>query len=282
MTDVVSISQLSGGAGEISPSGDVGTPGASRWVALSDLVVDLRYQRAVDRAGWRNIRTICDNFSWPKFEPLIVAPSIDWPGRFNIIDGQHRAIAAFLHPQITEVPTIVHDLDLQQQAQAFRDVNRNITRITPLAIYRSGLMAGDPKAIAIKTVVDAAGVKIAKYNMSLPLMNPDECLCLSTIEKMLTRHGFEATKTALTSLRKVGEQAAAGTLISRNALLVSVIAPKTLNENQLLDVLLENDVETLRDTFLPRVQNPAHWPGVAAAWLVSKAEAQQTSEVRHA
>jgi hypothetical protein len=271
MDDIVSISALAGGGGTLVFAEGIGQPGKPVWLDLTSLVVDLRYQRAIDKNGWKNIRWICANFAWSKFEPIIAAPCEARPGKYAVIDGQHRAIAAFLHPQVDQVPAILHALDIQQQAQAFRDVNRAVTRLTPLQLYRAGILAGDPDAIAIKTVLDSAGVSLTKYAKPLDQMKPSECMCIASIRRALQAAGYEQVRTGLAALRTAGEQLAGGSLIAASSILVCAIAAEKLTEKELARVLVDTDLDQVRSEMLSRALNPSLWPKMAAGYLVNAA-----------
>ena len=192
-----------GGLRPIDPSDFAAVPGDAdagpapmlQWVAVADLVVDDRYQRPVYGAGRQNVRRIAERFRWSKFAPLIVSPVAG--GKFAVIDGQHRATAAALRG-ITSVPAQVVIAGVAEQAEAFRAVNGQVTRVNSLALQHAAVSAGNIEALAVQSVAEAAGVTILRYPKAALSLEPGETLALGAIKASLAEHGREATITALT------------------------------------------------------------------------------------
>ncbi|WP_300396367.1 DUF6551 family protein [Henriciella sp.] len=240
------ISELATGLNSGDPSEDIGTPGRVDRVSVLDLIIDTRYQRTIEAAGARNIRRIVEGFRWEKFEPLIVAPSPDWPGKYAVIDGQHRALAAWLHPDINTVPAVVHELNPREQARAFRDVNKNRTKIGPLHIYRAGLISGDPSAIGIQAVTNAASVEVARFNLSKANMQPHQLVCVNAVGKALKRSGFEAVSRALLCLRRAAKGCDCSLMSAWAVQVVSIClaSHRSISNDAMVDVLQSVDLDT--------------------------------------
>lgn len=166
-----------------------------QWVRIEDLVVDGSYQRPIYGAGRKNVSAIAAKFRWSKFAPLIVAPVAG--GKFAVIDGQHRATAAALNG-IEQVPAQVIIADATEQADAFRAVNGETTRVHRLTVQRAALAAGDADAKELDEVVKAAGVTVCPYPRAIDRLKPGETLSLGAIEKGLKDYGRETVITALT------------------------------------------------------------------------------------
>lgn len=137
------------------PAGKVGR---LHVIPISKLVVDSTYQRAVSVGSVRNIRRICGSFDWAKFLPVIVTEDGD---RFSIVDGQHRAIAA-LSVGVTSVPCYILSCSAAEAAAAFAAINGNVTPMQPIDLWFAELAAGRTKAVALKRVLDSAGVKVTR------------------------------------------------------------------------------------------------------------------------
>lgn len=165
-----------------------------QWLAITDLVVDERYQRPIYGAGQKNVREITKGFRWSKFAPLIVAPVAG--GKFAVIDGQHRATAAALHG-IETVPAQVIIADEIEQAAAFKAINGQVTRIHRLAVQHAALLAGDQDALEVKLACDAAGVTILRYPVAATSIKPGETLALGAISDGLKTYGRDVLVTAL-------------------------------------------------------------------------------------
>ena len=165
-----------------------------QWLAVTDLVVDDRYQRPIYGAGERNVREIARDFRWSKFAPLIVAPVAG--GKFAVIDGQHRATSAAMHG-IESVPALVIIADDMEQAAAFRAINGQVTRIHKLAVQHAAIAAGDPDALEVQSVCEAAGVTVLRYPVAQPNLKPGQTLALGSIIQALRQYGREVLVTAL-------------------------------------------------------------------------------------
>jgi hypothetical protein len=135
-----------------------GRVGTFTMLPISQLVVDDAYQRTISSSSARNIRRICRNFDWSKFLPVIVTKD---GGKYSIVDGQHRATAA-LTLGITEVPCYVLGCTPSEAAAAFAAINGNVTPMQTIDIWFAELAAGDPSAVLLKGVLDAAGVTVTR------------------------------------------------------------------------------------------------------------------------
>lgn len=125
---------------------------------IAKLYVDSVYQRAVSVASVRNIKRICIGFDWAKFLPVIVAKDGD---RFAIVDGQHRTTAAATLG-IKAVPCYILSCSPAEAAAAFAAINGNVTPVQPIDLWFAQLAAGDASCIALKAVLDAAGVTVVR------------------------------------------------------------------------------------------------------------------------
>ena len=152
------------------------------FVNVADLVIDTRYQRAIERRGRANIQTIATNFDWAKFSPLMVARRAG--GKFAIIDGQHRAHAAALIG-IAALPALVSDLSLEQEAAAFSWINGTVTALTPNQIFKAALVAFEPWAVQCDGVVSRAGCTLMQYNASTANKRPGQVFCIGMVRRFI-------------------------------------------------------------------------------------------------
>lgn len=136
-----------------------GEVGVLAMVPIAQLFVDSVYQRAVSVSSVRNIRRICEAFDWAKFLPVIV--SAGEGGRFFIVDGQHRTIAAATIG-IDAVPCYILSCSPAEAAAAFAAINGNVTPIAPIDIWFAELASQAPHAVELQRVLDAAGVKVTR------------------------------------------------------------------------------------------------------------------------
>lgn len=135
-----------------------GRVGQMAMVKITDLRIDMTYQRNVTIGSVRNIRAICRAFDWSKFLPVIVVRD----GAFySVVDGQHRATAAATIG-ITEVPAYILSCTTAEAAAAFAAINGNVTAVEPIDVWFAELAAGAPEAVALQQCLDAADVTLTR------------------------------------------------------------------------------------------------------------------------
>lgn len=181
------------------PAGEMGR---MLTVRIDDLRVDDRYQRRISQNSVRNVRRIASDFDWSRFTPLIVVPSDSEPGAYDVIDGQHRATAA-LTIGLTEVPCyVLTGCDLAEAARSFAAINANVTRVRPVDVWAARLAAGEPEALALKRVLDAADVVVIDKKDGWEV---GETASVSVLERSLVRNGADLLITALQCLTQTGD-----------------------------------------------------------------------------
>ena len=128
---------------------------------LDVLRVDECYQRELNQKSLHLIKKIVNEWSWNAFKPLIVARD----GAFyDIIDGQHTAVAAATHGGIPALPAMVVEANTQiEQADSFARQNRDRIRVSPLQLHFADLAAGKDDALLVQEVCEAAGVVVLRY-----------------------------------------------------------------------------------------------------------------------
>lgn len=187
---------------------------------LDRLVIDPRYQRDIAEAGRRNIRHIVEHFDWALFTPVIVTPVAG--GLYAIIDGQHRAAAANLHPHVTKVPCAITTGDLAAQARAFVGINDRVTRLNGFQIYAAQLAAGDDAARQVARACKTAGVEIPAYPIPRDKLKRGQTLAIGAIKTSIVRHGIYKVTLAMTALA-AGDADGLG-LVNRDTILGMVEA----------------------------------------------------------
>lgn len=158
------------------------------WLALDQLVIDETYQRSVSDSSMRLIRRLVETWTWSQFKPLSVAPVGD--GRYEVIDGQHTAIAAATHGGIETLPCLVLDVTtLQERSAAFVGINSDRVSLTPYALYRARLAAQDPGAVAVEEALTASGARLEeslRYDVDYPA---GTVACIRTLHLIAKRGG---------------------------------------------------------------------------------------------
>jgi hypothetical protein len=166
----------------------IAPPPKIAWLALDQLVIDENYQRSLSGQSNKLIRRLVENWDWNCFKPLSVAAVGD--GRYEIIDGQHTAIAAATHGAVETLPCLVLDATtLAQRSAAFVGINRDRLALTPFALYRARLAAEDPEAVAVDAALVSAGaalVESIRYDVEYP---PGTVACIGTLLQVVRRGG---------------------------------------------------------------------------------------------
>lgn len=180
------------------PSDHLGTEPELIWVSPDDLYVDEKYQRTLSTKSITRIRKIVAEFEWAKFK----APNVvEIDEGYRVTDGQHGAIAALCHPDITRIPVLnCPDLNLTQQAAAFVSHARDRLEVTRTQIYHAGLVAADPNIVALERVLRAAGLTVRKNPPADGKYAKGETMAVATLQKLLKQRGAEDLTTLLTLL----------------------------------------------------------------------------------
>lgn len=176
---------------------------AVRIVDVAALNVDYAYQREVKPKHAK----IAAEFNEDAFGVPLVAERAD--GSLWIVDGLQRISAARLL-KWREVRVKVFASDgLQHEAEVYRIVNIDRTRLTVQEEFRSMLVSGDEDAIAVKKVVESCGFKLklqggkqARGSMA----NEDDSFynltCIGTLLNVHRKIGDEAIVWVLNTVEK--------------------------------------------------------------------------------
>lgn len=178
---------------------DPGARPEMKWLPLDVLVVDRTYQRECSPAHAQNIMR---RFNWIYFQAVTVT-AVDG-GKYAVIDGQHRVLAARAHPDIQEVPCIVvRAPTVEEQARGFVEMNRTHKAVTQVQTYWAAVAAKDPEYLMLEISLREAGVKVWDYSgygkRGLP---PGTTMAVGTCLRILRRFGNDALVAALRALRE--------------------------------------------------------------------------------
>ena len=166
------------------------------------LVVDDTYQRPITPQGRSNILRIIETFDWRKFAPLIVVPVED--GLYAIIDGQHRATAALMHPQIDLVPCMVIEATTEDAAACFAAINGAVTTMQLGQMFHARVASGELLARSVHALCERAGVRVLRAKAGADAYRVGDTLAIGSIEALVKRHGESAVETALTAISANG------------------------------------------------------------------------------
>lgn len=229
------------------PAANLGARPVLTWVALDKLWVNDDYQRSISSEGRANIGRIIEKFSWSRFTPLMVAAGED--GRYAVIDGQHRFIAAQAHGGITELPcAIVEAPAIHDQARSFLAINNDRVRASFFQLHHAGVAAGEPDALHLNQICQQVGLTIPRNNLSSKDWQAKHLRCPSVVLELAQRHGdkpvLAALRVAVAAAKRHGE-AARGSII-RGLVSLFVTAPSA-DEERLIKVVAERRAHDLEE-----------------------------------
>ena len=136
---------------------DLPEPGTFMWIEITELALDLSYQRPV--VSRTKVNRIARNFDWQAFGALSVVMRKDG---FFVTDGGHRFRAAEMRDDVEKVPCMVFNAEgVEDEAQAFLTQNTMTTAVTPYHKFRAMLVAKDEIALKVKDALDKHGYRAA-------------------------------------------------------------------------------------------------------------------------
>lgn len=213
------------------------------WLDLALLVIDRRYQRELTEAGFAHINQIVRTWNWNCYQPVVVTENAD--GTYAVIDGQHRIEAAKKHPLIDSLPCYIIDApDVADQARIFVAVNTNRKGLTSQQKFWASHAAGDPAAVALVDICEAAGVTIlrrapASSDISRAIIGPMVC------QRLVARLGREPVREAITLLVETHAGTPGAFRTAVIAALARMAATKPYSRNRLRKVLASVDLPVL-------------------------------------
>ena len=133
----------------------------SAYVRASKLLISASYQRYICTTTIKKAK----QFNYLLCQTLVVAMRPD--GSLVIIDGQHKAIMAFLSGEDLDLPCQIykHDISstLQQciefEARLFQDLNTSRKNTSTLDKVRAGLSYGDPESVDFQDNFVSVGIQ---------------------------------------------------------------------------------------------------------------------------
>ena len=158
------------------------------WIPVCELFVNDAYQRDLSDRSIRQIRKIAQDFCWSKVKALSVSPAD--VGGYEVIDGQHTAIAAATRGDVPELPCLIQrGLSQAQKADSFVGINTQKTVITPLQIFYAELTAGNEEAHDIQKTVQACGARILRQPPGQGLFRVGDVMCIKAVRSVYNQGG---------------------------------------------------------------------------------------------
>ena len=170
-------------------------PGRLMMLDKAALEVDASYQRSAT-AG--KVKRIAAEWSWLACGALVVADRGD--GRFFVIDGQHRALAAMKLSAVRQLPCVVFQTEgSREEASGFLRANRDRKPMTATQAFAAMVTAGDGDALFVQSMLCEHGFSVGDDGKSASAFQaPGALLKLARRDHAHARRVFAATLAACT------------------------------------------------------------------------------------
>ncbi len=173
---------------DLTPA-EIGARPKMKWLPIDALRINRAYQRDLSERSVRLIRRMVAGWDWNRLKALTVFDLGD--GTYEVLDGQHTAVAARTHGAILELPCLVTPVRSTQEAAAdFVGLNTDRVGLTPLQIFWAQVAAGDEEACEIAKGVDQAGGRIPKNNLSQSNIREGDVIALGALAKLAREGGM--------------------------------------------------------------------------------------------
>lgn len=165
------------------------------------LVVNTEYQRELSRASLRQIRKIAAAWDWTSYKAPSVARTED-PDLFEVVDGQHTAIAAETNGSVPFLPCLVMDAStLAEKARGFLGINRDRIALTKAAIYNAQVASQDETAIAVEAAMSRAGIRLLNVPPNNGKWAVGDTMAIGCLMDLAKRRGEDRVFTVLRVLK---------------------------------------------------------------------------------
>jgi hypothetical protein len=132
-----------------------GEKGEFKQIHKKQLSIDVVYQRQVSRDS---VRKIARNWKWGECGALIVSLR---SGKYFIIDGQHRWLAAKSRCEIDFLPCMVYNCkNTSEESKLFFNLNIMRKSLRSVEKHKALMVAGDEDSITLQNICDEFGIKI--------------------------------------------------------------------------------------------------------------------------
>jgi len=171
-------------------------------LTLSQLVVNDEYQRSISNAGQSRIRRMAKAWDWNAYKAISVAKTDD-PTLFEVVDGQHTAIAAASNGNVHILPCLLMSAEtLAQKAQGFVGINTAKVALTPANIYKAKVAAGDEVAVLVDAALKATDCRV--LSMPPSVYSPGDTMAVGTLMIIAASRGGERLTMLLEMAKSAG------------------------------------------------------------------------------
>lgn len=147
-----------------------GEPGELLYLNKNILEIDHSYQRNAKNA---RVLKLARRWNWLSCGVLTVAKR---SGRYYVVDGQHRLMAALKRADIDQLPCLVFESsEMREEAVAFRDANKERRPINSFEQWNADLVAQDEPTEFANMLIMSSGRSIGESS------GPTTVRCLSAM-----------------------------------------------------------------------------------------------------
>lgn len=173
-------------------------------LTLSQLVVNEDYQRGISKASLSRIRKMAKEWNWNSYKAVSVAKT-DNPNLFEVVDGQHTAIAAATNGNVHILPCLLMSADtLSEKAQGYVGINTHKVALTPANIYKAKVAAEDPVAVVVDAALNAVGCRVLDMPPTKGVYAPGDTMAVGTLMSIAQTRGGDRLQTLLEMCRGSG------------------------------------------------------------------------------
>lgn len=163
---------------------------------LTQLRINDDYQRQLSRDSTRMGVKIASEFDWELYHLPVVSPTGDTDEVtglpiYEVLDGQHTAIAAVTNGHIRELwcwpgrP----DENLASRAESFEKLNTQRTAITPVELFWASVSANKEEALEVVAACRNTGASVIKRPKPYGDMHVGETICVDPLMKLARKGG---------------------------------------------------------------------------------------------
>lgn len=230
------------------------------------LLVDEGYQRDSSERSLKLVRKIVAGWDWAKFKAPVAVMT---DAGLELIDGQHTAIAAATHPEISTIPVMIVDVQKRaERAAAFIGHNKDRVAVTTAQLHVAAIAAGDAEAIAIEAVCTDACVRTLRAPSKEP--QPGETMAIAAVSAVIRGRGKDGAIRVL----KVAVDAKVAPLTQIEIKAIDLLLYGAEYQGQISDATLVATISTMgrkaySEASVFRAAHPTTplWKALAIVWF---------------
>lgn len=177
---------------DITPGEVVETPKLA-WLPLSALRINRTYQRSLTPKSVKLIRQMVASFDWARLKALSVLEM--GGGVYEVLDGQHTAIAAASHGGIPKLPCLISSRrSTEAAAAAFVDLNTQRVALSPMQIFWAAVASGDEVSADVVAGVKHGGGRLVFVQPSSVHWREGDTMAIGALKKLAEEGGVAYVK----------------------------------------------------------------------------------------